>query len=291
MRVGLIGYGLAGDTFHAPFIAADPDLELAAIVTRDPQRRAAAQARYPEAVLLDDLDALLATAPDLVVVATPNRLHVAQARAAIDAGIAVVVDKPLATTADEARALVAHARERGVLLSVFQNRRWDDDFVQLRERVRELDVFRFESRFERWRPEVDVAKWRETDDGGVVLDLGTHLVDQALQLFGPVSDVYGEVRTVRAGAQTDDDAFIALTHASGVQSHLWMSLVAADEGPRFRVLARDGAWLAHGVAPDGEGGDYAAFYRGIAQALRDGTPPPVDPADAVTVLEILERAR
>ncbi|HEX6389669.1 MAG TPA: Gfo/Idh/MocA family oxidoreductase, partial [Solirubrobacteraceae bacterium] len=213
MRVGLIGYGLAGASFHAPLIAAEPALELAAIVTRAPERRDAARAQHPDAVLLDDLEALLALAPDLVVVATPNRLHVPHARAAIDAGIAVVVDKPLATSAADARALVDHARERGVLLSVFHNRRWDGDFLQVRSRLADLgQVFRFESRFERWRPEVNASSWRETQDGGVLLDLGPHLVDQALQLFGPVDDVYGEVRSVRAGAQTDDDAFLALSH-------------------------------------------------------------------------------
>jgi predicted dehydrogenase len=312
MRVGLIGYGLAGAHFHAPLIAAEPELELAAIVTRSPQRRDAARAAHPRAQLLDSAEELLALRPDLVVVATPNRLHVPQARAAIDAGIAVVVDKPLATTADEARALVEHARGRGVLLSVFHNRRWDGDFLELRSRLGELgQIVRFESRFERWRPEVNAAAWRDTQDGGVLLDLGTHLVDQALQLFGPVSDVYGEVRSVRAGARVDDDAFLALTHASGVQSHLWMSMVAADQGPRLRVLGLAGAWVKHGldvqeaqlragmsptdpefgIEPDGVRGDYPAFYRGIVHALRDGAPPPVDPADAVAGLEVLEQAR
>ncbi len=306
MRVGLIGYGLAGAGFHAPLIAAEPELELAAIVARSPARRDAAQADHPQAQLLGDAEELWALRPDLVVVATPNRSHVTLARAAVDAGIAVVVDKPLATTTDEARALVDHAAARGVLLSVFQNRRWDDDFLTLRALLDagELGrVLRFESRFERWRPEVKAEAWRESaapeDGGGLLLDIGTHLVDQALLLFGPVTDVHAEVRRSRAGARVDDDDFLALTHAGGVQSHLWMSVVAADLGPRFRVLGDRAAHVKHGL--DGQEaqlragkpptGGYRAFYRGIVSALRDGAPPPVDANDAVAVLELLERAR
>lgn len=336
LRVGLIGYGLAGAAFHAPFLAADPAFELAAIVTRDPGRRAAAAAAHPDAALLDEPPALFdgAVAVDLVVVATPNRSHVALATAAIDAGIPVVVDKPLAPDARAAAALVAHASARGVPLGVFQNRRWDGDLLTLRELLDagELGrVLRFESRFERFRPVLDPAAWRESGDpedgGGVLLDLGPHLADQAVLLFGPVTHVYAEVRRVRDGARADDEAFVALTHAGGVRSHLWMSAVAADMGPRLRVLGDRAAYVKHGLdvqerrlrdgrRPDEPGfgeepreawgvlrageqalpvptrpGDYAAFYRGMAATLLHGAPPPVDPADAVRVLGLLDAAR
>lgn len=336
LQVGLIGYGLAGAAFHAPLLAADPAYALAAIVTRDPGRRAAARAAHPGAVLLDDAAQLHGADLDLdlVVVASANRSHVALAQAAIDAGVAVVVDKPLAPTAAEAAALVTRAREAGVLLTVFQNRRWDGDLLTLRSLLEHGElgrVHRFESRFERFRPGPRDGAWRELADpaegGGVLLDLGPHLVDQAVQLFGPVTDVYGEVRTVRAGAVVDDDAFVALTHASGVRSHLWMSAIAADLGPRLRVLGDRAAYVKHGLDvqeerlragadPNAEGfaaeprdrwgrlvsgddalpvptrdGDYAAFYRELAGALAHGGPPPVDPADHVRVLELLEAAR
>jgi predicted dehydrogenase len=255
------------------------------------------------------------------------------ASAALDAGLDVVVDKPLAPTAAEARALVHAAKAAGRMLTVFHNRRWDGDFLTARkliERGRLGRVLRFESRFERWRPEIKQG-WRELGDpaegGGVLNDLGSHLVDQALQLFGPVREVYGELDARRAGAQVDDDAFVALEHESGVRSHLWMSAVAADLGPRLRVLGDRAAYVKRGLDPQEDalraGGDprapgwgeepepawgvlgagdefepvrtepgaYVRFYEGVARALCEGAPPPVDPEDAVAVLELLDAAR
>jgi predicted dehydrogenase len=270
---------------------------------------------------------------DLAVVASPNRFHVPLARAAAAAGLAVVVDKPLAASAAEARELVHEARERGVLLTVFQNRRWDGDYLTIRQLLEagELGaVARFESRFERWRPELS-GGWRESqepeDAGGLLFDLGSHLVDQALQLFGPAAEVYAELDARRAGARTDDDTFVALTHESGVRSHLWMSAMAAEQAPRFRVLGsaatftkygldvqedalrdgrdpRDPAWGREpeehwGELAAGDGarrietvpGEYQRFYEGIVGALRDDAPAPVDPDQVVAALEVLDAAR
>jgi predicted dehydrogenase len=331
-RVGLIGYGLAGAAFHAPLIEAVPRLELAAIVTRDDERRAAARHSHPQAELVATAGDLWARELDLVVVAAPNRAHVPLARAAIDAGVAVVVDKPLAPNAAAARELVDAARAAGVLLTVFQNRRWDGDFLTARGLIDagELGrVLRFESRFERWRPEIKEG-WRELPDpdeaGGVLFDLGSHLVDQALQLFGPVRALHAEVDCRRADARVDDDSFLALEHESGVRSHLWMSAVAADLGPRLRVLGDRAAYVKHGLDPQEaalraggrpggtgwgeepeeswgrvgageewrpvrtEPGAYMRFYEGVADAIADGAPPPVDPEDAVRVLELLDEA-
>lgn len=330
-KVALIGYGLAGAAFHAPLIAATSGLRLAAIVTSDEGRRARGRLEHPDAELLERADEIWARADDydLVVVAAPNRAHVPLALAALDAGLHVVVDKPLAPTAEEARLVVERARELGLLLTVFQNRRWDGDFQTLRELVEQEafgKVHRFESRYERWRPEVG-GGWRERpaaeEAGGLLFDLGSHLVDQALLLFGPVEDVYGEIERRRPGAQVDDDVFLALRHESGVRSHLWMSVLAAQPGPRFRVLGERAAFVKHGMdvqeealragrKPDepnwgeepedrwgllGVGdelrkvrtrpGSYDAFYAGVSQSLQDGTPPPVDAEDAVRVLEVL----
>jgi len=257
IRVGVIGYGLAGSVFHAPFIATTPGLRLAAVSTSDPQRQAEAAERDPGVVVHAGVEQLLAdpSALDLVVVASPNRSHVSLAEAALNAGLAVVVDKPLAGTAAEAQALVDRARQRGRLLTVFQNRRWDGDFLTLRQLITAGDlgtVLRFESRFERWRPQVSNG-WRERADpdeiGGLLFDLGSHLVDQALVLFGPATHVYAEVNVQRAGAGVDDDSFIALTHAGGVRSHLWMSATAAQVGPRFRVLGYRAAFVKYGLDP------------------------------------------
>ena len=215
-RVVVLGYGLAGRFFHAPFIAATPGLELTGVVTGDEDRRAQALADYPGVAVLDTAEEVWARAAelDLVAVATPNRVHVPLALAALEAGLAVVVDKPLATTADEGRRLVEAARERGLMLTVFQNRRWDGDFLTVKQLLADEalgKVHRFESRFERWRPEL-AGTWRERaeEGGGLLFDLGSHLVDQALQLFGPVDSVYAEVDVRRPGAEVDDDVFLAL---------------------------------------------------------------------------------
>jgi predicted dehydrogenase len=334
-QVALIGYGLAGSAFHAPFVTAADGLELAAIVTSNDERRALAHERYPDAGLLAAPEEVWDRADefDAVVVAAPNRAHVPLTLAALDAGLPVVVDKPLATNADDARRLVEQAAERGLLLTVFQNRRWDGDFLTLRRLVEERalgDVVRMESRFDRWRPQVE-KRWRESADpaegGGLLLDLGSHLVDQALQLFGPVAGLHSELGRRRPGAQVEDDVFVALEHESGVHSHLSMTLVAGQAAPRFRVLGTEAAYVKHGVdvqeealregrTPDEpdwglepedrwgllgrdgdarpvptERGSYLVFYERLAAALREGAPPPVDPADVVAVLELLDRAR
>ncbi|WP_371497234.1 Gfo/Idh/MocA family oxidoreductase [Kitasatospora sp. NBC_00374] len=335
-RVGLIGYGLAGSAFHAPLIATTPGLQLDAVVTANPDRRAQLRQEHPGARAVDTPAQLLAEADtlDLVVIASPNRTHVPLGRAALAAGLATVVDKPLAATADEALALCELAEQSGTLLSVFQNRRWDGDFLTVRRLVEEGAlgrVHRFESRFERFRPKPK-AGWRELADpaevGGTLYDLGSHLVDQAITLFGPVDTVYAEVDTRRDGAVVDDDAFLALTHAGGVRSHLWTSAIAPLGGPRLRLLGDRAGYTKSGMDPqeadlragrrpgdgipwgadlpslfgtlgtDGDSapvptdpGDYPAYYAGIAASLATGTPPPVDPRDAVATLAVLEAAR
>ncbi len=339
LRVGLVGYGLAGSVFHAPLIAATEGLALDTVVTSHPERQEQARAEFPDVRVTADADGLLARADelDLIVIASPNKTHVPLATAALKAGLPVVVDKPLAGTAAEARELAALAEERGLLLSVFQNRRWDNDFLTLRRLVAdgELgDVRRFESRFERWRPQPK-GGWRESGDpaeiGGLLYDLGSHLVDQALVLFGPAASVYAEADVRRPGAQTDDDTFIAVTHASGVRSHLYASATTAQLGPRFRVLGSKAGFVKYGLDPQeaalreggrpgpgwgtepeelwgrlgaGESpltgggtpvrtlpGDYPAYYAAVAKALIDGGPNPVPAVEAAAALDVLEAAR
>ena len=275
LRVALVGYGVGGAAFHAPLVAATPGLTLAAIVTADPARRAQAAAAHPGARLLPDADAVWADAAayDLAVVTTPNRTHVPLARAALAAGLPVVVDKPLAVTAADARALADEARARGLLLTVYQNRRWDGDLLTVRRLLAEGALgapWRFESRFERWRP-APKGGWREqappAEGGGLLYDLGSHLVDQALHLFGPATQVYAELDARRPGMTADDDAFVALTHAAGVRSHLWMSAVAAQPGPRLRVLGSRAAYVKHGLD----------VQEGALRTPRPGDPRPGDP--------------
>ncbi|WAP56264.1 Gfo/Idh/MocA family protein [Streptomyces sp. S465] len=274
-RVGLIGYGLAGSVFHAPLIAATEGLVLDTVVTSSPERQRQARGEFPDVRLADSADELWGRADelDLIVIASPNRTHVPLARAALQAGLPTVVDKPLAATAAEAEELAALAEARGLLLSVFQNRRWDNDFRTLEKLLAEGalgEVWRFESRFERWRPRLK-GGWRESGDpaevGGLLYDLGSHLVDQALTLFGPAESVYAEVDVRRPGAQTDDDTFIALTHAGGVRSHLWMSATTAQLGPRFRVLGSRAGYVKYGLDPQ-----EAALREGLRPAARPAVP-------------------
>lgn len=339
LRVGLVGYGLAGSVFHAPLIAATEGLALDTVVTANPERQAQARAEHPGVRVAASAEEVLARADelDLLVVASPNRTHVALATAALDAGLPVVVDKPVAGTAEEARALAALADERGLLLSVFQNRRWDNDFLTLQKLLAdgELgDVWRFESRFERWRPQPK-GGWRESGDpeeiGGLLYDLGSHVVDQALMLFGPAASVYAETDVRRHGAAVDDDTFLAITHTSGVRSHLYVSATTAQLGPRFRVLGSKAGYVKYGLDPQeaalregarpGSGwgeepetawgrlgagespatgggaavrtlpGDYPAYYAAIARALADGGPNPVSAVEAAATLDVLEAAR
>jgi scyllo-inositol 2-dehydrogenase (NADP+) len=336
LQVGLIGYGLAGTIFHSPFIVATPGLKLAAIVSNNPERQQQARADHPDVEICKTVDQLWErrASLDLVVVATPNVTHVPFASAAIENGLNVLVDKPLAATSADARHLVEQATTRGVLLTVYQNRRWDGDFQTLRRLVADGDLgqpVRFESRFERWRPQPK-GGWREkgapAEGGGLLMDLGSHLIDQAVLLFGAPTHVYGELDRRRPHVEVDDDAFVALTHVSGVRSHLWMSVMAADAAPRFNLRGTRAAYVKYGldgqedallagrrpagdplwgaeperawgrVVVDGserrvpaDAGAYQRLYADLERALRGRGPVPVDPNDAVRVLEIIEAAR
>ena len=271
-RVGLVGYGTAGSFFHAPLIAATDGLRLDTIVTANAERRSQARAEHPDVRFAASADELWERGGelDLIVVASPNRTHVPVARAALEAGLPVVVDKPIAATAAEARELASLAEARGLLLSVFQNRRWDNDFRTLRALLEDGalgEVQRFESRFERWRPRLK-GGWRESGDpaevGGLLYDLGSHVVDQALVLFGPAARVYAESDVRRDGAAADDDTFIAVTHVSGVRSHLWMSATTAQLGPRFRVLGSSAGYVKYGLDPQ---------EAALREGLRPGSAP------------------
>jgi predicted dehydrogenase len=335
LRAGIIGYGLAGRFFHAPLIAATKGLTVATVVTSDPGRKAQVAQEHPDARVLASPGELWELSDsDFVVVATPNHAHAPLAAQAIDRGVPVVVDKPLAATAAEAEELVRRAAQARVMLTVFQNRRWDSDHLTLVRLIAEGrlgTVIRYESRFERWRPSSDPDAWRQSaapeQGGGELLDLGSHLVDQALALFGPASHVYAEV-DARRGMPGDDDSFVAVRHATDVISHLRASALTASPGPRLRVLGTEAAFVVsaldsqedalraglrpgatsewgveaesrwgrlvtgeQSVSVPSERGDWPRFYALLEAALRDDGPPPVDARDAVANLRVLEHAR
>ena len=334
-RVALIGYGLGGASFHAPLIATTPGLRLATVVTSNRERQAQAAAAHPDARVVPTADHVwdAAAEHDVVVISTPNRTHAPLALRALDLGLPVVIDKPFATTSAEALEIIAAARTRGLWVSPYHIRRWDSELLTLRRMLQAGDlgdVLRFESRLERWRP-LPKGGWRERaapeEAGGLLFDLGSHLIDQALYLFGPVEQVYAEVDSRRRGLDVDDDVFLALKHTSGVRSHLWTNYLAAQNGPRLRVLGTRGAYVKQHTDPqeaalragrlpnepgwgeeppqhwgtfsDGEHsrpersqpGAYTEYYAGVVATLRGEAPVPVDPADAVAGLEIIEAAR
>jgi len=303
-------------------------MTIAAVSTADPQRSEQVRTEVPGARVVPDVAALLEVEGlDLIVLATPSGLHAAHAMACVVAGIPVVVDKPLATDAPQALMLVEAARAAGVAITVFQNRRFDAEHVAARQTVRSGqlgEVFRHEFRWERWRP-TPKDRWRENasaaEGGGIMLDLQSHMIDAAVDLFGPIESVYAEVAA--RTKVSEDDAFLACRHTSGVVSHLAATSVCAAPGPRVRILGRRGAFLLNqfeddnaGIYPDladadpgkcgwiyGAGGRRPVtrpiagpvdFYRQVARALATKDPQaamPVDPYDAVHTLAVIDAAR
>lgn len=319
LRVGVVGYGDAGRGIHARLLA-EAGHTVTHVVTG--HRAAAADEDWPGVGVHPDLDGLLGHADelDLVVIASPSGRHVEHALATIAAGVPTLVDKPLGLDAPGAATVVRAAERSGVPLTVFQNRRWDPEQVALRTLLDDGvlgRVHRFERRWERWRP-VPKDRWKENaadDGGGLLLDLGTHLVDSAVQLFGPVATVRAEVRALTTPA--NDDVFLALTHETGTVSHLWAGGLAGAPGPRTRALGSAAAflvtsfegepspfarldpgpgmvgWLVRGAdleaVPDRAVG-HADIYRRVASWLAGGTVP-VDPWDAVRTAAVLDAAR
>ena len=329
--VGIVGYGLAGRLFHAPFITAVDGLRIAAIATSDPDRQARAIAEHPEASVVATSDDLLAL-PDveMVVVVTPNRFHAPIGMRALEAGRHVVVDKPIAMDVPEAETLLDAAERSGRVLSVYQNRRGDGDFLTVRallERGSLGAIDSLEARFERWGAVGDA--WREVAEeaGGPHRDLGAHLVDQSLVLFGAARRVFAQMDRRRPGSRVEDSTFVAIDHTDGVRSRLWTSLIAARTGPRFRIRGLGGEFvkddldpqedqLLAGMRPNDTGfgedpperwgrifasdgsvtpvptdkGDYRWFYEGFRDAVRGVGERPVVPLDSVRGLRVLEAA-
>jgi scyllo-inositol 2-dehydrogenase (NADP+) len=334
IRTAVIGFGISGKVFHAPLIEADPAYSLDAIVTADPDRAAEAARLYPHARIVPTPEALFALAGDLdlVVLGTPPLTHFDLAATAIAHGLHTVVDKPFVPASAQGTELLSRASKAGVQLTVFQNRRWDADFLTLQKILADGalgEIHTFESRFEWWRPE-GFGNWRDTaattEGGGILNDLGAHLIDQAIQLFGPVTESHGETDNHSPDpAGADTAAFVSLRHETGVRSRLWMNGMAAQVGPRFHVLGSHAGYtkwgldsqepaLAAGMTPtdpaygtdpqdswgvlgiDGttqpvpaRTGAYPAFYTRLAAAIQGHGPLPVDPAESLQVQAIIEK--
>ena len=328
VRIGLAGYGFGGRYFHAPLLASAAECEFMGVITTSPERRRQFGEQFPGRATFDSLAALAAAGAQAVAISTPAATHVELVQQALRLGLAVVSDKPFALDAPAAEETVLLAEELGRPLSVYQNRRWDSDFRTVQKALadgRLGDPVRFESRFERYEPEPGPP----ASGGGTLLDFGSHLVDQALVLCGPAQSVYAEMHVRGEAGGLDDDVFVAITHSSGIVSHLWGSWRQSAPGPRFRVTGTEASYVVvadmdgqearliagespgtsedWGVEPPerwghvyrggrveplpSERGAWDLYYPAFAAAVRGDGRVPVDPWDAVATATVLDAAR
>ncbi|WP_434672290.1 Gfo/Idh/MocA family protein [Pseudomonas sp. R1-15] len=328
MRIGLVGYGKGGRFFHAPLISSLPGATFIGVVTRSAERRQQLASDYPKVQAFDTLEQLVAAGVEAVVVSIPLDGRPAIVMQAIELGVAVVSDKPFALDAAQAEAMVLTAERRNVPLSVYQNRRWDSDFLTVRKLLGSGalgQVIRFESSVERYSP----SSLGKGSGGGFLRDLGSHLVDQALQLFGPVTRVYAELDYRQPGQAFDNGFFMSLTHVGGVISHLSGNCVQNAPRPRFRVSGSEGCytvegldgqealalaglspategerwgaeehrrwgWFEHGAERErvaSERGCWLEFYQRLQAALQGNGPLPVAARDALATTRVLDAAR
>ena len=252
IKVGLVGYGLAGRAFHAPVIQAVPGMRLAAIVQRSGNEAAE---KYPDVRIVRSLEELLAIREiHLVVIATPNDTHYSFARQCLEAGRDVVVDKPFTTTLEEAKSLVEFAKKAGRLITVYQNRRYDGDFQAIRTLVADGTlgrIVRFETNYDRYRPQLKPSAWRETTrpGSGILFDIAPHLIDHALALFGLPEAVTADVRSERENAVADDAFDIMFHYARGMRAVLRSSILAAAPRPRFVLHGTQGSFVKQTFDP------------------------------------------
>jgi predicted dehydrogenase len=330
LRVGLAGYGLAGRFFHAPLLKGC-GLELVAVLTTNPERVAHVNSDYPKAAVVAEMSELLAHDLDLVIIASVNSVHVEQAISALHAGVPTVVDKPMGRNLTETLEIIKVSDQTGVPVTTFYNRLFDSDSLTIKRVIQDNEigqVFRIDSRFERYRPDLAAQSWREQssaeEGGGLLLDLQSHLVSTALDWFGPAELVSASVRSIRGAS--DDDVVLVLKHQSGVDSYLSASAIAGAPGPRIRMLGSNGALVigeldpqeallrAGKVPQDGkwevstkseariirgeqvselkvEDGNYAQFYKLVAGAISGENEWPVSKAEIFAVATIIDRAR
>ncbi len=328
-RVGIAGYGLAGRYFHAPFLKA-ADFEVVGALTTKPERKAAAISDFPEISVVESIEELLKLNLDLLVVASANSAHASQAIAGLKAGVPVVVDKPMGRTLKETKEIVDFSKQVNVPVTTYFNRKWDSDALTIKKIIKEGilgNIFRLDSRFERYRPDLNPESWRENqtaiEGGGNLLDLQPHLVSTALDWFGPANLISASVRSLRGGS--DDDVTLVLEHASGVDSYLSVSSINAAPGPRIRITGSKGSLVINEIDPQepllksgkhpkngkwsestkseaflhlgdkvisypSVDGNYSLFYIQVKQALSGGVWP-VTTDEALSVAEIIDKAR
>ena len=328
-RVGIAGYGLAGRYFHAPLLKA-AEFDVVGTLTTKPDRKAAAISDFPEISVVESIEELLKLNLDLLVVASANNAHASQAIAGLKAGVPVVVDKPMGRTLKETKEIIDFSKQVNVPVTTYFNRKWDSDALTIKKIIKEGtlgNIFRLDSRFERFKPELTPGSWRESqtasEGGGNLLDLQPHLVSTALDWFGPAELISSSVRSIRGGS--DDDITLVLKHESGVDSYLSASAINGAPGPRIRVTGDKGSLIINDLDPQepllrsgkypkggqwsestkseaflhlgdkvisypSVDGNYSLFYIQVKQALSGGVWP-VTTDEALSVAEIIDNAR
>ena len=332
IQVGLASYGMSGTVFHAPLLSCHPGFKLKKIVERHHNHSAR---RYPEAEVVRSFDALLQDeALELIVVNTPNALHLPMAKQALEAGKHVILEKPFTITSQDAATLIATAKAHNRVLSVFQNRRWDGDFLTVQQIVSEKmlgQIVDYEAHFDRFRNYIEPDTWKEEagPGSGILYNLGSHMIDQALVLFGKPTAVTGEVGIQRPGGKVDDYYHLTL-HYPQMRVTLKSSYLVREAGPRYILHGTEGTFLKSGIDPQEAAlkagmlpttpdwgtepkekygllntqlhslhvqgavetlpGNYTFYYQNIYEAIREGKPLAVKPEESMLGIQIIEAA-
>jgi predicted dehydrogenase len=328
-RVGIAGYGLAGRYFHAPLLKG-VGFDVVGVLTKNPERKKAAESDFPAVGVVENIEQLLELDLDLLVVASANNAHACQAITGLKAGVPVVIEKPMGRTLKETEEIILVSKQFNTPVTTYFNRKWDSDALTIKKIINEGvigNIFRLESRFERFRETINPESWREnqsaSEGGGNLLDLQPHLLSTALDWFGPAELVSSSINSIRGGA--DDDTVLVLKHASGVDSYLSASTIIGSPGPRIRLIGDKGAliisdldpqetMLRNGLYPKGGvwgestkskafihrgdeiteyqsvDGNYAQFYVQVKEALSGGSWP-VSTDEALSVAKIIDLAR
>ncbi len=332
LNVGIVGFGLSGEVFHAPFIDMNPHFNLHTIVTTG---TLAAQ-KYPKAHITDSFEEILRNSEiDLIIICSPNSLHYPQAKAAMQAGKHVIVEKPFTVNSRQAESLIEIAQDSGKCLFPFHNRRWDSDLLTLKNIIEQGllgKVVDYESRFDRYTPEILRAFWKyqQKEGGGTLFDLGIHLIDQAVNLFGAPIGVFALLFNQREGSVTDDSFDLKLIYPD-LNVTLKASIFVKEPGPRFQVHGTQGSFVKYGldsqeamlrsgkkpgsrgfgIEPTGQRGilntvipgkeyrgrvktfkgNYMAFFDNVYSVIASGAGQIIKPEDALINIRIIEAAR
>ncbi|WP_273831772.1 oxidoreductase [Guptibacillus sedimenti] len=327
VKVGLVGFGFSGATFHAPVIEAVEGLTISTVVSSNADK---VHRSFPEVNVVSSMEELLTDEEiELVIITTPNEFHFPMAKQALEAGMHVVLEKPFTVSVEEGERLIAVAEEGDRLLSVYHNRRYDSDFLTIQQLIKEErlgSVITYEAHYDRYRAEVR-DRWREQDKkgSGILFDLGSHLIDQALTLFGKPDGVYADIMAQREEGKTDD-YFHLILHYGKKRVILHGGSLVKKHGPRYQIHGIKGSFLKWGIDPQEEAliagrvpgdagwgeeareqfgvltneegdhvvktlpGSYQTYYKEVYQALKEDSAPPVTAEEALNVIKVIELA-